>query len=448
MLNQIKKLIPSPLVKLYHYFLAIAASFFYHQPSDKLIVIGVTGTSGKSTAVYLISKILEGAGYKVGVASGIQFKIDKKEWINKTKMTMVGRFGLQRLIKQMVKANCQYAIIETTSQGIEQFRHLGINYDILVFTNLYPEHIEAHGGFDNYKNAKLKLFKKLKTQNPKLIAGQKIKKTIIVNLDDRHMADFLNQWAQDKLAFTLTNKSTDLARVVRADDPSATGEGIECKINGHLFRLKLFGRHNIYNLMAAISVGLNQGLSLESMSRNLSQVSNVPGRTEFIDQGQNFKVIVDYAFEPQAVSALYEIVRMINHRRVIHVLGSTGGGRDISRRPKLGILAGSNANIVIVTNEDPYDENPQKIINQVAAGAIQAGRKMDKDLFKIFDRRQAIAKALKLAKPDDMVLVTGKGSEQAIVVKGNKKIPWDDRRVVKEELNKILNPKSETILND
>ena len=156
MLNLLRKIIPKPIIKAYHYLLALTANFFYGSPSDKLIVIGVTGTSGKSTAVYLITKILENAGFKVGVASTILFKVAKKEWLNDKKMTMIGRFALQKMIKQMVKANCQYAVIETTSQGIEQFRHLGINYDVLLFTNLWPEHIEAHGGFENYKNAKLK----------------------------------------------------------------------------------------------------------------------------------------------------------------------------------------------------------------------------------------------------------------------------------------------------
>lgn len=433
----LKKLVPTSIIRIYHYWLAISANFFYHSPSDKLIVIGITGTSGKSTVAYLITKILESAGYRVGSASTIQFKVGKKEWINKTKMTMIGRFALQGLIKEMVKANCQYAIIETTSQGIEQFRHLGINYDILVFTNLYPEHIEAHGNFDNYKNAKLKLFKKLKTESPKLIANQKVKKIIIANLDDQHVDDFISQWAEEKFGFTLSEKSSDQARVIRADDPQATGEGIGFRINGHPFSLSIFGRHNIYNLLAAISVGLSQGISLESMSKNLALVSGIPGRIEFINQGQPFKVIVDYAFEPQAVSALYEIVKKINHQKVIHVLGSTGGGRDKSRRAKLGILAGSNADVVIVTNEDPYDEPPETIIDQVAAGALQAGKKLDKNLFKILDRRTAIHKALKIAKQDDIVLVTGKGSEQAIVVEKNKKIPWDDRRVVCEELSKL-----------
>ena len=436
MLNTFRKIIPRPLFQLYHYLLALAADFFYRSPSEKLIVIGVTGTSGKSSVVYLVTKILEKAGFRVGVASTILFKVDKKEWLNDRKMTMIGRFALQKLIKQAVDANCQYAIIETTSQGIAQFRHLGINYDILVFTNLYPEHLEAHGGFENYKKAKLKLFAKLKTDPPKLIAGQRIKKTIIANLDDRQASDFLAHWAEMKFGFTLTNNSTNIGRVVRAEKTKVNSEGIEFMVDRQLFSLQLLGSHNIYNTLAAVTVGLSQGLGLAGMADGLSNVTGIPGRLEFIDEGQNFKVIVDYAFEPKAVEALYQLIKHLPHQKIIHLLGSAGGGRDVSRRPKLGQLAGANADLVIVTNEDPYDEKPEKIIDQVAFGAIRAKKIIDQNLFKILDRRQAIKKALSLAGADDLVLITGKGCEQAMAVANNKKIPWDDRAVVREELKK------------
>ena len=439
MLNTLRKIIPRPLFQLYHYLLALAADFFYRQPSEKLIVIGVTGTSGKSSVVYLVTKILEKAGFRVGAASTILFKVDKNEWLNDRKMTMIGRFALQKLIKQAVKANCQYAIIETTSQGIAQFRHLGINYDILVFTNLYPEHLEAHGGFENYKKAKLKLFAKLKTDPPKLIAGQRIKKTIIANLDDQQASDFLDHWAEMKFGFTLTNNSTNIGRVVRAEKTKVSNGGIEFMVDRQLFSLRLLGRHNIYNTLAAVTVGLSQGLGLAGMADGLNNVTGIPGRLEFIDEGQNFKVIVDYAFEPKAVEALYQLIKYLPHQKIIHLLGSAGGGRDVSRRPKLGQLACTNADIVIATNEDPYDEKPEKIIDQVAVGAIRAKKIIDQNLFKILDRRQAIKKALSLAGADDLILITGKGCEQAMAVANNKKIPWDDRAVVREELKKISN---------
>ena len=437
MKNFFRQFTPKFVLTSYHYLLAKAAAFFYRYPSNKLIVIGVTGTTGKSTTIHLIAKILESAGYKVGVASTILFKVDKKERINDQKMTMVGRFALQKLIKQMVKANCQYAIIETTSQGIEQFRHLGVNYDVAVFTNLFPEHIEAHGSFENYKKAKLKLFRKIKTEKRKLIAGQKIEKIIIANLDDEHSLDFLKEQADIKFAYTLKNNSTDLARVVRAEKFVDDASGIRFEINNQPFIINLFGQHNIYNSLAAITVGLSQGISLSALSKGLLKVGDIPGRLEFINEGQNFKIIVDYAFEPKAMAALYEVVKKIPHKNILHVLGGTGGGRDKSRRPILGEMAGEFSRYVIVTNEDPYDEDPMEIINQVARGAIAAGKELNKDLFKILDRRQAIKKALILAKKDDIILITGKGSEQAIVEKDGHQLPWDDRKVVREELKNL-----------
>lgn len=437
MLSTIRKIIPKPLFTAYHYVLAVFASLLYGNPSNNMVVIGVTGTSGKSTVVYLISQLLEKAGYRVGAASTIFFKVGKKEKINDKKMTMVGRFALQRLLKQMSQNNCQYAIIETTSQGIEQFRHLPINYDIVLFTNLYPEHIEAHGGFENYKKAKLKLFEKLKTDAPKVIAGQKISKTIIANLDDEHVEDFLQNWAEEKIGFTITGKTHSDIKVISAEDPIADKEGIHFTIGEKQFDCSLMGRHNIYNALAAFCVGLSQGISLEKMKQLFGDICSVPGRLEFIETDENFKVIVDYAFEPVAVKALYETVSVLKPKKIIHILGSTGGGRDKSRRPELGKIAGINADIVIVTNEDPYDEDPELIIDEVAAGALSAGKKLQKDLYKIRDRRQAIKKALKLAKNEYLVLITGKGSEQAIVTKNNTLIPWDDREVIKEELKKL-----------
>jgi len=173
------------------------------------------------------------------------------------------------------------------------------------------------------------------------------------------------------------------------------------------------------------------GLNMEQVKTGLEAVKGVAGRLERIDEGQDYVVIVDYAFEPNAVAKLYETIAHIPHERVIHVLGSTGGGRDIVRRPKLGELAGQNADIVIITNEDPYDDAPDIIIDQVALGAEKAGKKVDQNLFKILDRREAIKLALSQAKPGDVVLITGKGSEQAICVADGEKIPWDDRAVVR-----------------
>jgi len=476
MKSLIRKITPAFLIIFYHFILAKTAAFFYGYPSRNMIVVGITGTGGKSSTVYLLAKLLEAAGLKVGVTSTIFFKIGGWEKLNDKKMTMLGRFATQKFLRRMARANCQIAIIETTSQGIEQFRHLNIDYDIIVLTNLYPEHIEAHAGFANYQAAKGKLFAALSKTYHKKFAPPK---TIIVNGDDEHAQYFLNFWAEKKIVFGLNKKeyfgavgtvgaagavgAVDAEAIavgvenIIAENPREEGTGISFKVTGEEFSLSLLGKFNIYNSLAAISAALSIGLPISKIKFASSAMKNIPGRQEFIEAGQNFKVLVDYAFEPKAMAGLYETIKKIPHQKIIHVLGSTGGGRDKARRPELGRLAGMNADFVFITDEDPYDEDPMEIINQVAKGveasaiagagaagagahtnvvAGAAGKKEGVNLFKILDRREAIDKAIALAKEGDLVLITGKGSEQAMCVAGEKKIPWDDRDVAREAIAK------------
>ncbi|MFA5128400.1 MAG: UDP-N-acetylmuramoyl-L-alanyl-D-glutamate--2,6-diaminopimelate ligase [Patescibacteria group bacterium] len=442
----IKKIIPGFLLRWYHKTLALAANIFYGFPSNKLVVIGVTGTNGKSTTVHLIAKMFEGAGFKVGSTSTVGFKVADKECLNKKKMTMLGRFALQKLLRRMVAAGCRYAVIETSSQGVEQFRHLGVNYDVAVFTNLTPEHIEAHGGFLNYKKAKGKFFAHLTAKPKKMIDEKTVSKVSVVNLDDEHAEYFAEFPADEKYGYKIQNPKLQIPnkfqnpnfKIVEAENVEMGPGGSIFKLQTSNFIIHLLGEFNVYNSLAAAAVGLSQGLSLEIISKSLAEVRGVPGRMEFIDGGQNFKILVDYAPEPASMEKLYETACgpqfMVSRGKIIHVLGSAGGGRDKSRRPILGRIAGENADYVIITNEDPYDENPMEIINQVAAGATS--KEDGVNLFKILDRGEAITKALSLARENDLVIITGKGSEQAICVANNKKIPWDDRGKVREILRK------------
>ncbi|MFH1662040.1 MAG: UDP-N-acetylmuramyl-tripeptide synthetase [Candidatus Falkowbacteria bacterium] len=464
-LNTIKKIIPKKLFKklqpAYHFSLSWFSAFWYRHPSEKLIIIGVTGTTGKTTSVYLIAKMLEDAGYKTGYTSTAMFNDGKKEWLNDKKMTMPGRFFTQKILRDMIKNNCKYAVVETTSEGIKQFRHKFINYDILVFTGLYPEHIESHGSFENYKKAKGELFKHLekcgiKYSDDKKIVKKaetgikkidlnKIKKTIIVNGDDEHFDYFLKFRAEEKLFFTKSlkhKKIDDNIRIIKYGDIEADATETVFYIDGIKIGLKLLGEFNAVNAMTAVCVGLSQNLTPRKIKKGLESIKGVPGRFERIDAGQEFSVIADYAFEPNAVDKLYETIKLFPSSRdkdnkIIHVLGSAGGGRDKARRPELGKIAGKNADFVIVTNEDPYDEDPMEIINQVAEGAEKQGKKEEKNLFKILDRKEAIKKALSLANEKDIVLITGKGSEQAICVRDGKKIAWDDRKIARELINML-----------
>lgn len=442
----IKKLIPARLLNFYHLALALLAKWVYFNPSRKLIVIGVTGTNGKSTVVNLIGHILEEAGHKVGWTSTLNFKIADKEWLNDKKMTMVGRFQLQKLLRQMVKAKCEYAIIETSSEGIKQYRHLGINYDTVVFTNLTPEHIEAHGNFENYKKTKGKLFEHLTNSVHKNINHQQIPKTIIVNLDDQHTRYFLNFRADKKRGFTkqTQNQKTNFdfpQKIVAAQNISINQDGSKFTIKHTEFKINLLGAFNIENCLAAITTARTLSIKLNISQSALAKIKNIPGRMEFIDTNQNFQVLIDYAPEIESMKNLYEFINnnLKIKGKIIHLLGSCGGGRDKSRRPILGQIAATNADIIVITNEDPYDENPETIIDAVANGAnkIIEQNRPAKKLYKITSRRKAIHKALSLAEPDDLVLLTGKGAEQFICIANGKKIPWDERNIVKQELKKL-----------
>src|SRR3989339_797817 len=459
MKNLIKKLIPNFLLQFYYKSLAVFGSFIYGNPSNKMIVIGVTGTNGKSTTVSLISKALEAGGDKVGALSTVLFKVANEEKLNDKKMTMLGRFQLQKYLKKMVDAGCKYAVIETSSQGVEQYRHIAINYDYAVFTNLTPEHIEAHGGFENYKKAKGKFFSHLTkmpkknysdiiacqseshTCHPELVSGyddknKTIPKISIINIDDEHAEYFLNFPADKKNTFSV-KKQADF----KASDIKVSVKGTSFNYNLTTINLQLIGAFNVENSLPAIAIATQEGIEITKIKSALESVPVVPGRTELINQGQNFSIMVDYAPEPGSMKKLYETLDQIKnsdlpYKKLIHVLGSCGGGRDKARRPILGNMAGSKADIVIVTNEDPYDEDPQTIINQVADGAIEKGKIENQNLFKILDRRSAIERALSLAQAGDLVLLTGKGSERAMAVAGGKYIPWDDREVVRKLLKK------------
>ena len=460
-MNLIKRYIPVKLFKAlqpaYHFLLSLSASAWYGWPSNKLIVIGVTGTTGKTTSVYLISKMLASAGYKTGFTSTAIFSDGQSEWLNNKKMTMSGRFFTQKMLNQMVKNNCQYAIVETTSQGIEQFRHKFINYDILIFTGLYPEHVEAHGSFENYKEAKGKLFSHLKQCKTKYandkkrvvkaengfkkIEANRVKKTIIVNGDDKYADFFLSFWAEEKWEYKVKSQKSKVKsqiNIVEYGEIKSRQDGIEFTVNDKTkVNMNLLGEYNAANAMNAVLLGLSQEIKLEKIKVGLEKIKGVPGRMELIKNATPaFTVIVDYAFEPEALKKIYNTILKLEHNKIIHVLGSAGGGRDAARRPKLGALAGENADIVIITNEDPYDDDPNMIIAQVAVGAENAGKKENENLFKIKDRREAIKKVLSLAGDGDIVLITGKGCEQAICGPGGVKIPWDDREAVKELINK------------
>ena len=398
----IKKFIPKFLLRAYHFCWALLGAVVFGFPGyDKnLKIIGVTGTSGKSTTTDFLTRILEEDGKNVASISSIRFKTSNKEWVNKYKMTMPGRFVIQKFLRIAKKLGCEYIVLEVTSEGIRQFRHKFINFDAVIFTNLTPEHIESHGGFENYKNEKLKLFNATKNIH-------------VINVDDKNAKYFLDVFANKKIKFSLKD-----VKNIKEED------GLSFDFQNQRFNLNLFGEFNIYNALAAIYVAQNYGVDLNACVKALEKAKGIAGRIEVILE--NPKVIVDYAHTPEQLEAVYKTFK---EEKMICVLGSCGGGRDKWKRPVLGEIAKKYCKEIIITNEDPYDEDPYDIINQVAKTAGQ-------NVKIILDRKEAIETAVKTARLGDVVVITGKGSEPWMCLENGKKIPWDDRQIAKDVLRR------------
>jgi UDP-N-acetylmuramoyl-L-alanyl-D-glutamate--2,6-diaminopimelate ligase len=432
---KIKLFIPDQLLKIYHFFLAGTAAVFYQFPSRKLIVIGVTGTSGKSTVVEMTARILQEANYKVASLSSICFRIGEKSYPNELKMTMPGRFQLQKFLSTARKDHCRYAVIEVTSEGIKQCRHRFIDFDIAVFTNLSPEHIERHGSFTNYRKTKEKLFQSLSPSWFGNLTKKKRPKIIIVNLDDQYVHSFLRFKAERKIGFSikasLPGRNIELLSAKKViSSPGQT----TFSVNGREMKLNLDGLFNVYNALAALAIGWSQGINLKSMQQSLASIEKIPGRMEIVVK-KPCPVIVDYAHTPVALEKAYQAARhyLGNNGKLICVLGSCGGGRDKWKRPVFGKIAGHYCQKVILTNEDPYDEDPERILMEIKSGLKNFPIK---DQMIILDREKAINRALSLGGPKDVVIITGKGSESSMCVKDGRKIAWDDRKVVRR-LTKI-----------
>lgn len=433
-------LIKQKIKKLIHFILAWCAYWYYGRPARKIIVIGVTGTKGKSTTCRFIASILEAGGFTVGLLSTVEFQIGKKRWLNDKKMTMLGRGQIQKMLKQMVKVGCQYVVVETSSEGILQYRHYGLDYDISVFTNLGTEHFERHGSVENLKRDKGKMFEELHHRRRKFLYGHSIPKIIVANTDSLHADYYLSFDADQKYGFGVDQPFKSRAeKLVYADHVEVTLEGVDFMVEDVKFHLNITGKFNVYNALAGIVVGKIQGISMEHIAEGLRSVKELPGRMEFIEDGQDFKVVVDYAHEPLSYKALFKTLQsmLLPNKRLIAIIGSDGGGRDTSKRGPMGEIAGSMADCVIVTDVNSFDDDPNIIAQMLAEGARKSGKKDNDNLFVIIDRKKAIQKACELAHAGDIIAVTAKGTEPCIVGPRGTKIPWDDRQVIRQVLQQI-----------
>ncbi len=414
LVQALKRIIPDSVVELfrapYHFGLAYFSALYYGFPARKLTVIAVTGTKGKSSVSEMLYVTLKDAGYKVAVASTIRFAINEDSEPNLFKMTMPGRGFIQHFLARAVKKGCTHAVVEVTSESTKQFRHLFLFLNALVFTNLQKEHIESHGSFEKYAAAKLKI-------GTSLAHSPKRPRAIIANSDDEHSAPFLALPVETKLPFSYSD----------ATSVSLNPGAVSFTYKNTPFSLHLPGSFSVKNALAVIVAASFVGAPLEKISQALAKLERIPGRTERIDEGQDFQVVVDYAHTPDSLEALYEAYPT----KKICVLGNTGGGRDQWKRPLMGSIADRECAEVILTNEDPYDEDPQSIVDSMA-------KDMKRAPTIIMDRREAIAYALAKAPAGASVLITGKGTDPYIMLANGKKLPWSDAQVVREELKKLL----------
>lgn len=415
-----KKIVPRKILDgirpLYHFTFAWLGSLIYRHPSRHLTVIAVTGTKGKSTVTELITHILKTHGKPVASLSTIQFSINGEVTRNLFKMTMPGRFFVQKFLRQAVTAGCQYAIIEMTSEGAKQHRHRFIDLDALVFTNLSPEHIESHGSFEKYKQAKLSLAEAV-AESPKR------PRYLVVNVDDEHGDDFIQFPVEQQLPYQLSQLSLHTLH----------RDGMSIIYKGVTLRVPLVGLFNVYNVLAAITLTEALGVPLKTIESALHSLPPIKGRVEHFttgkDSSKQVTAVVDYAHTPDSLEKLYQAFKDVPK---VCILGNTGGGRDTWKRPEMASIAERYCDHIILTNEDPYDENPRQIVEQMAKG-IENKEKLEI----IMDRRLAIRTALERAPSGGYVLISGKGTDPYIMGPNNTKQPWSDAEVVKEELAKL-----------
>lgn len=387
--------------RIYHFKLALIGAIVCGFPSRNMTVVGVTGTKGKTTVAELLGAALVSAGHKAAVLSSVRVMIDGKDMPNRTSNSMPGRFFIQRFLRDARKAGCTHAVIEVTSQGVVQERHRFIEWAAAVLTNIAPEHIESHGSFENYRDAKLAFMRYALRRGA----------TAFINADDERSKYFRDNLPEMD---TVLYSTRDIA-----EWPAAAFAALPGEFNGQ-------------NAAAVAAVARKMELPEEAVISAFKKFKGVPGRMEFVAQSP-FRVVVDYAHTPDSLEAAYKALRagMEPEKRLIAVFGSCGGHRDKWKRPVMGEVAGRYADHIILTNEDPYDEDPAGILRDIRSG-ISA--KAEKEVEEILDREEAIRRAVSLAQPGDTVVMTGKGSETSIHIAGDRTIEWSERRVAEEAI--------------
>jgi UDP-N-acetylmuramoyl-L-alanyl-D-glutamate--2,6-diaminopimelate ligase len=434
--------LPQLVVADPHPALATAAAWWYDDPSDELGVVGITGTDGKTTTAFLAVAALEAAGVRTGMVGTAATRIGGVQEDNEAHVTTPEAPALQLALRAMVVAGDTAAVIESTSHGLALERVGSIAYDVAILTNVTHEHLEFHGSFEAYRDAKLSLFERLAPGRAAVAkpSGRGWPRTGIVNLDDPSAGRFVGV-AQEAGARVLTYGTVPAADV-RATRVEEDAHGLRIAYTAPSgsasLTLRLAGRFNVHNALAVVALGEAAGMDAAAIRAGLEGLDAVPGRMERIEAGQPFGVIVDYAHSPASLQAVLDLLAPVAAARgggLIAVFGSAGE-RDTAKRPLMGRIAGERARLVVVTDEDPRGEDRDAILDEIARGAEAAGKRRGHDLLLVADRREAIDAALERARPGDIVLLAGKGHERSIIGPTGP-MAWNERTVAEAALREL-----------
>jgi len=399
--------------------LALMSSTLYGHPSRDMLVIGVTGTDGKTTTTTMIHQMLLTAGRSAGSMSTVDIRFGDTIDPNDSRQTTLEALEVQEQLARMRDGGLKFVVVETSSHGLALQRVVGVDYDVAVFTNIAHEHLDFHKTIEAYREAKAQLIDLTAAS-----ARKAIEKTAVLNRDDPSYAYLVDRPIARQITYGI-----QLDADLKADRVEATPEGLRVEASTPLgplaLRLKLNGRWNAANALAAAAAGVAVGLTLDEIRQGLESYQGVSGRMERVDLGQPFAVIIDYAHTPQSLEKVLRELRPITKGKLIAVFGSAGD-RDREKRPWMGEIAARLSDYAVFTNEDPREEDAMTILSEIAAGAEEVGWSEGKQYARIEDRRQGIAHAVRKAGPGDTILLAGKGHERSILI-GRGKQPWDER---------------------
>lgn len=427
--NVVKAVIPEKLFKSIeptgHLLESMLVATRYGFPAKKLRVIGVTGTNGKTTTSFFIQRMLHEAGVKTALASTVAYGVGDDIVQQQEHITTARATVLQARLKKFVEQGAEWVVIETSSHALAQNRVWGIPYEIAVMTNITHDHLDYHGTFENYREAKRKLFK---------IANKHGLRYGVVNADDES-AELFAKTVENSTTYGIQQGDIRATNITLTSDGSTYTATVGDDV--YDISIKIPGEFNVSNSMAALAVGRKLGLTKEQIEKGLAALESVEGRMNAIEEGQPFKVLVDFASTPDGFEKFFSSVRPLVKGKLVAVFGSAGR-RDENKRAEQGRIAGKYADVVIATEEDDRDDDSAKILRQIAEGATESGRVQDETLFLIPNREEAIGFALtQVSNPDDMVVLLGKGHEKTIE-RADGEYPWNESDVARAALQELL----------